>query len=71
MKEFVAYEPKTNKLWLGMKDTKTLVNGRWQQDWHIYNGEFTHRPKGNHSAAKLVKNMILLQVGNYLDEFRS
>lgn len=70
MKESVSYDQKTDTVWLSMKDTRTMINGKWIQDWYLFNGEKVLRLKGSEKAAMILKGFILLQSSRYLDEYR-
>ncbi len=72
MKETIFYSPECDAIILALKDDRTLVNGKWEQRWWIYDGFTALRPSTNEAAAPLLKSkdIVILEQANYLDEYR-
>lgn len=70
MKEAILYEPYNDMIFLALKDDRTLVDGKWQQRWWIYNGEMSLRPATNEAAEPFFKKCIVLESARFLDEYR-
>lgn len=72
MKECVFYSPECDAIILALKDDRTLINGKWQQHWWIYDGFTALRPKSNKAIAPLLnsKDIVILESATYLDEYR-
>lgn len=70
MKEKVLYDAKNDCIWLAQKDQRTLINGKWIQDWWVYNGSICFRPKSNKDVIRKTKSMSELESATYLDKYR-
>jgi len=72
VKEIIFYSPESDAIILALKDDRTLVNGKWNQRWWIYDGFTSLRPPSNEAVAPLLKSkdIVILESANYLDEYR-